>query len=64
MSYVRQRLRSMGYADMPAEEVIVTQISDEQSSEASIQQDAFGARVEKELNGALATGAGDGAPAL
>jgi hypothetical protein len=64
MSYVRTRLRLLGYDDMPDETEVVAQIEGEQTSEATIQQDAFGARVDKELNAALATGAAEEAPAI
>jgi hypothetical protein len=55
MSYVRTRLRLIGYDDMPDETTISTDIVNEQTNEASIQQDAFGSRVDREVNAALAT---------
>lgn len=55
-AYIRDRLRKLGYDDMPAEDVVAQQLADEQQAAA----DAFTARVNTELANAAA-GAGDGA---
>jgi len=52
-SYARQRLRTLGYTDMPEESVIAAEIE----GEAMLDQDAFGARVDGEVNQELESGA-------
>jgi hypothetical protein len=56
-TYIRERLRKLGYDDMPDEATIAAQVSADTAS----QQDAFGARVDGEVQGALEDGATEGA---
>ena len=46
MSYVRTKLRDLGYSDLPAEEAVVAELDEASAKEA----DAFGARVQGELD--------------
>lgn len=52
-SYIRNRLRQLGYDDMPEEEALVAELVAEQTARAQIQQDAFGSRFDRELEGFL-----------
>lgn len=58
MSYVRNRLRQLGYEDMPEEDALVQEMADEQQLRISIQQDAFGARVDQQVNQELNSASG------
>lgn len=55
MSYVRQRMRLIGFDDMPDDATLDAAILAEQEARARVQQDAFGAavdnQVQSELNG-------------
>jgi len=56
-SYIRERLRQLGYDDMPDEETIVDDMAAEQQLRVSIQQDAFGARVDQQVEEELGASA-------
>lgn len=53
MSYLRDRLRKIGYEDMPTEDLIVTQLTTEATAKAQIGQDAVGARMDQEAEAFL-----------
>lgn len=56
-NYVRDRLRKIGYDDMPPNDQMDAEIQDESAANAAIQQDAFGVNVDKAVNAELnATG--------
>jgi hypothetical protein len=57
-SYIRLRLRSLGYEDMPLEAAIETELTKLATSAAAVTQDAVGARLDQEVSGFL--GEGDG----
>jgi hypothetical protein len=57
MSYIRQRLRLLGYDDMPEEAVLMAALTAEQQVAA----DQMGARVDGEINAALSNGEAAGA---
>lgn len=59
ISYVRDRLRKLGYEDMPDETALVEAMAAEQQLRLSIQQDAFGARADAQINADLAANGGD-----
>jgi hypothetical protein len=50
-SYVRTRMRNMGFTDMPPEAEIEATIIAESTARAQVAQDAFGARAEGEMGG-------------
>lgn len=50
MSYVRNRLRTLGYDDMPDETTIAGEILEETTASAQITADVQGARVDTELD--------------
>lgn len=52
-AYVRSRMRSLGYEDMPEESVMANEIIEDKQVSASIQQDAFGARIDGEVQSVL-----------
>lgn len=58
LSYIRNRLRQLGYEDMPEEAALAAELQKEQELRISTQQDAFGARVDQEVNGELANSNG------
>jgi hypothetical protein len=49
-SYARTKLRELGYEDMPTEEEVTAELA----VTAQVEQDAFGQRVDEEVNGELA----------
>lgn len=53
MSYLRDRLRKLGFDDMPEEEVIEAQMAKEATARAQIQQDAMGFRMDSEAEAFL-----------
>lgn len=53
MSYVRDRLRKMGYEDMPPEDQIVTIMQNEATARAQTAQDAVGSRMDAEASAFL-----------
>lgn len=53
MSYVRNRLRTLGYDDMPDETTMAAEILSETQATAQISADVTGARVDQELNAEL-----------
>lgn len=53
MSYVRNRLRTLGYDDMPDETTMAAEIMQETQAAAQIAGDVTGARVDGELNAEL-----------
>jgi hypothetical protein len=57
MSYVRQKLRTLGYDDMPDEAALLTALAADQQVAA----DQQGARVDATINAALGNGAAQGA---
>jgi len=55
MSYIRNRLRQLGFEDMPDETTIMAEILAETQATAQITADVTGARVDQELNAELET---------
>ena len=53
MSYVRNRLRTLGYDDMPDETTMAAEILQETTTTAQVTADVTGARVDTELNAEL-----------
>jgi hypothetical protein len=56
--YLRQKLRTMGYSDLPEDAILEAQILQEKTARAAIAQDAFGTRTDGEVNAALNDGSG------
>jgi hypothetical protein len=53
MKYIRQRMRSIGFDDLPDDATLEAEILAEQEARARVQQDAFGVAVDREVNADL-----------
>lgn len=58
MAYIRDRLRKLGYDDMPSEVELVAELAAEQQLRMSIQQDAFGTRADAQVQADLEANGG------
>lgn len=56
-SYIRSRMRAIGYTDLPDDALIEAEILAEAEGRARVQQDAFGAGLDRQINSELESGA-------